>query len=397
MREPKLHVAKDGTETWRVRFRLDKKQTSETFESRKAALRFAGWLDNYGAERATELLALAQGANTAEMTVAEWCRKHVSDLSGVTQGTISKYHAYIEQDFGDIGELPLSALTPDAVAAWIRRMTATGASGKTMRNKHGFLSAALKRAVLSGHIPSNPCAGSKIPDTITEPMVFLTHDEYTRLLGCFTPHWRPMVETMFGTGLRWGEITALRVSDLDLDTATLHVVRAWKYTASQPVLGAPKSRRSRRTIDLAPETVTLLRAHVTGRAGDEFVFVNQRGGPVRSGTFHNNVWQPALALANGIIPMRPRGKGKSPLRINRELEPLNVALGKRPRVHDARHTCASWLLASGIPINYVQAHLGHESIKTTVDRYGHIMPAKRSAVSMALSAALSASQPELMS
>ncbi len=76
--------------------------------------------------------------------------------------------------------------------------------------------------------------------------------------------------------------------------------------------------------------------------------------------------------------------------------PLNPPLGKVVRIHDARHTCASWLLASGIPINYVQAHLGHESIKTTVDRYGHIMPAKRAALTQALSAALSASRPELV-
>src|SRR5690606_39463918 len=77
------------------------------------------------------------------------------------------------------------------------------------------------------------------------------------------------------------------------------------------------------------------------------------------------------------------------------LRPRDPPRGKRPRIHDARHTNASWLLGAGVPINYVQAHLGHESIPTTVDRYGHVMPAAGVAIRAAVSGALPASRPPL--
>ncbi|MBF6333247.1 tyrosine-type recombinase/integrase [Nocardia transvalensis] len=74
--------------------------------------------------------------------------------------------------------------------------------------------------------------------------------------------------------------------------------------------------------------------------------------PVCISHFYKDVWAPTL----GVLSLA-------------EVQPLH---GKRPRIHDLRHTCASWMLAAGVPIYVVQAHLGHESIKTTVDTYGHL-------------------------
>ena len=54
------------------------------------------------------------------------------------------------------------------------------------------------------------------------------------------------------------------------------------------------------------------------------------------------------------------------------LDTLDGQLRARPRVHDLRHTHASWLIAAGIPLTVIQRRLGHESIKTTSDRYGHL-------------------------
>ncbi|ULP45285.1 tyrosine-type recombinase/integrase [Mycobacterium lentiflavum] len=86
-----------------------------------------------------------------------------------------------------------------------------------------------------------------------------------------------------------------------------------------------------------------------------WVFTNSgrgwRGGPddpVRAQNFHTNAWVPAVA--------RARENG----------------LSKKPRIHDLRHTNASWLIQAGVPLTVVQRHLGHESIQTTSDRYGHL-------------------------
>ncbi|WP_157803876.1 tyrosine-type recombinase/integrase [Luteimicrobium subarcticum] len=400
MREPTMHVSAKGDKTWKVRFRLAGRQSSETFRRQADARRFSKWLGTYGVEESLRLLAESRGASAGDHTVASWCTEHVDSLTGVTSGTTSRYRSYIANDLGALGELPLTAVEPGAVGRWVRELETAGASGKTIKNKHGFVSAAMTAAVKRGLIPSNPCRGTRLPRTVVEPMVFLTHDEYTRFLGCFTSTWRPFVEVLFATGLRWGEITALHVGDVDLEHGTITVTRAWKEADEGRVLGPPKSKRSQRTIALAPETVEVLAPFVGRRPADAFLFVNARDEPVKPQTFHDNVWQPAVRLANGEPGQRSGPKAKRVARRlddhGKPIEPLDPPLGKRPRVHDARHTCASWLLGAGIPINYVQAHLGHESITTTVDRYGHVMPAARAAVSAALSQALTASRPTIL-
>jgi len=64
-------------------------------------------------------------------------------------------------------------------------------------------------------------------------------------------------------------------------------------------------------------------------------------------------------------------------------------IGKRPRIHDLRHTHASWLIAAGVPLPYIQQRLGHENISTTVDLYGHMLPDMQNATAQAASQAMS--------
>jgi integrase len=391
-----------GEEKWKVQFRMGgrgSKNTSKTFNSERGAEVFKRLVGELGPVRALEVLAARTGSAEGVPTVERWCTAHIDDLSGVQQDTIKKYRSYVSNDLGNLGHLPVDAVTHEDVSRWVNAMAkktwrGKPTSGKTIKNKHGFLSAVFAHAEMKGLVQSNPCKGTRLPRTVTEPMVFLTHDEYTRILGCFTPHWRPLVEFLFSTGLRWGEATALRVGEVDLEHGTATVVRAWKRGG---ILGAPKSSKSRRTVALSPETVSVLTPLVDKRSGDAYVFRNMLGGPVRHQTFHESVWQPAVRLANGEDAVRGGAK-RTPRRLDAKgqaLQPLDPPLGKRPRIHDARHTNASWLLGAGVPINYVQAHLGHESITTTVDRYGHVMPAAQLAIRSAISVALAQAHPQI--
>jgi integrase len=79
-----------------------------------------------------------------------------------------------------------------------------------------------------------------------------------------------------------------------------------------------------------------------------FLFTNGAGNPVRSQEFFNGGWKPGRERA------------------------LAAGLTKSPRVHDLRHTCASWMIAAGVPLPIIQQHLGHESIQTTIGVYGHL-------------------------
>lgn len=397
MPAPTRQLAKDGTETWKVRFReggRGSRNTSRTFATERAASTFARLLSDVGPERAVAILNARTNAAQGMPTVSAWCTQHIDALSGVQTDTLARYRTYTRRDLGILAHLPVDAVTHEDVSAWVNRLAKAGASGKTIKNKHGFLSAAFARAERKGLVTANPCKGTRLPRTEREPMVFLTHEEYTRFLGCFAPHWRPLVMFLFSTGLRWSEATALRVGDIDLERGAATVERAWKRGGE---LGPPKSSKSRRSVALSPEVVTELHPLIEGRPGDAWVFRNQAGGPVRHQTFHDNAWTPAVRLANGE-PAQKAGAKRVARRRDASgavIEPLDPPMGKRPRPHDARHSNASWLLAAGVPINYVQAHLGHESITTTVDRYGHVMPAAQLAIRSAISAALAASHPQI--
>lgn len=397
---PEHRVTNDGRQTWKVRYRLNGRATSRTFrelddipaeEARRAAYAFARSIHELGPDTADRDLEDHLTARTTP-TVAQWCTTHIDSLSGIQDDTIARYHRYVANDLGHLGRRNITTIQPEDIARWVNAMAATGTAGKTIKNKHGFLSGALAHAVRANLIPANPCEGTRLPRTEVEPMVFLTHDEYAQFLTYVTPTWQPLVAFLFGTGLRWGEATALRCGDVDLTAGTVTVTRAWKRDGR---IGPPKSKRSRRTVQLAPETVDTIRPLIEGRPADAWVFTNARGDRVRHQTFHDNVWQPAVRLANGEPARTGRGPGRRLDATGTPITPATVPLGKRPRPHDARHSCASWLLAAGVPINYVQAHLGHESITTTVDRYGHIMPAARQAIAGAMSLALAPAHPQI--
>lgn len=378
---------------FKVRFRLNGVQTSETFTTYEGAEEFARLLDTIGPGEARAIVDQRRGAQPGTQTLATYAHHHVDTLTGVGEEYRERCRRVIDRDLRHLGHLPITAITTTAVAKWVNALEVAGLAGKTIKNKHGFLSAVMAHAVRDRLIDANPCAGTRLPRSVAPDMVILTPDEYTVFLGYVTPRWQPMVHLLFATGLRFSELTALTIKDVDLGRGTLHVRQAWKDNGKR--LGPPKSRRSVRTISLAPETVSILGGLIGKRGRDSFVLVNQVGGPVRLQTFHDNVWQPAVRLANGD----PASAGK---RIARRrdatgavIEPATTPLGKRPRVHDARHSCASWLLAAGAPLNVVQAHLGHESITTTVDRYGHLLPSAQAAVAGALSQALGQAHPQI--
>lgn len=337
----------DGSTYTAVLYVLNGKQSSSSFNDHAEALRFQELVNRTSPAKALEVWATQAPAADA-FTVASWCTHHVDHLTGLNDETRNKYRRYIANDIAPskIGPLPLTALTNADVAQWLNRLTG---SAKTAANKHGFLAGALNAAVRARHIAANPCDGNRLRRDEPAEMVFLTHEEFAILHAAVTEPWQPLVEFLVASGCRWGEAAALRPSDINLSEGTVDIRRAWRYVSGEGYqLGPPKTRRSIRTIDVAPATLTKL-----DLSGD-WVFTNsgrgRRGdtGPVRAHNFNPNVWRPALIRAK------------------------ESGLTKKPRVHDLRHTNASWLIQAGVPLPVIQRHLGHESIQTTVDRYGHL-------------------------
>jgi integrase len=277
-------------------------------------------------------------------TVAEYLDGHIAGLSGVHQKTISEYQRYVRNDIGPaLGAIPLSKLTRADVAAWVNAMQEGGAAGGTIQNKHGFLSGALKCAVKDGHLAANPCENVRLPRTEKKENAFLTGPEFRTLKAAFSDHYQPLVEFLVSSGCRASEALALKPSDIDREAGTVRISRSWHRGGPDGYyLGPPKTPKSKRTIN-APKSVLAQLDY-----SHEWLFVSTNDKPIRLYSWRANVWYKSLAKAK------------------------DDGLDKSPRVHDLRHTCASWMIQAGVPLPVIQAHLGHESITTTVDQYGHL-------------------------
>ncbi len=258
---------------------------------------------------------------------------------------------------------------------------------KTKANYHGLVHGVFAYAVKRGYLAANPAVGtapkqSRVRQSRPE-LRFLTEAELAtaaRLAGSFGD----LLVVAVGTGLRFGEIGALWVGDVDLDRGTVRVNKAWKHDGEdgaadtpgwlakqlqpkhamrQHHLGHPKTPRSRRTITVAPAVAEALSRQMAGKASDDFVFTTRTGRPLHNGDFYSGVWR----------------------KLQRELAEEGVAPF---RFHDLRHTHVAWLVAGGAPLPHIQARLGHESITTTIDTYGHLLPAGDELISGIIDTAL---------
>lgn len=364
-------VARDGTVTHSVLFRQGDKQRSKPFDTAKAAKKFRDLIDKVGVDEALHIYDLRVSGTSDVEILADWARAYIEQLTGVTAGTRKRYELMVAKQMPELAPLPLDAVNPAAISRWVNAMSKQGLSGKTIANRHGFLSGVMKAAVRAGHVPSNPCDGTRIPKTERGEMVFLTPQEFAIFLSFVRPDAQDLVSVLPATGLRWGEVTALQPRDIDLEHGLLTVSRSWKWTDSKEhVLGPPKTSRSRRTIALPRQTIEVFARNMEGKAPDELIFTNTQGRPWRGPRFHTAVWQPAARAAYPVI-------------------------GKKPRVHDARHSCASWMIRAGVSLPVIQRHLGHESIQTTVDTYSHLEPAHLAMAATALSDAMTFAMPQI--
>ncbi|TDH54159.1 site-specific integrase [Mycobacterium eburneum] len=354
---------KDGTTCYAVLYVIDGRQSSLPFDNKQAAEAFRLAVEVHGAQRALAMHGIESGPRRADTasgpTVAEWITHHIDHLSGVERRTSHEYRGVLKNDIAPVlGSIPLTALSRDDIARWLEAMRAAGASGKTIANKHGLLSAALNAAVRARLIDYNPAAGARLPRTERPEMRFLTRQEFATLLAAVPDYWRPMVRFLVASGARLSEATALRPGDINRAEHTVRISRAWKRGPGGYETGPPKTKRSVRTINVPKAVLDDL------DYGAEWLFTNPgrgnraKGGPVRAPNFRSNVWWPACERA--------------------ELAP------PRPRIHDLRHTCASWMIQAGVSLPVVQAHLGHESINTTISLYTHLDRASHQAAADAI-------------
>lgn len=362
MRQVTDYVAKDKTVTYRVRYRSGPKQHSETFRHKKDAVTFAAILDGGGPLAAAQWLAARRGADDAQ-TFGEYVKVYVDQLTGVTVRTRADYLSINTRHFGTLQDIPLPLITRSHVAALVNKLEADGRSAKTIKNVAHLLSSIMGLAVDEGHIARNPCRRVRLPQPSIDGIEprFLKPEEFSALLAEIPKHYKPLVLFLVGTGTRWSEATALTPKNVDLKHGTVRIDRAWKWQGKGAgwKVGPPKSSKSRRTVNAA---VIALKA-IAGLLDGEYVFTTPTGKVIRHNNFYNRIWLPACERAG--LP--------------------------GTRIHDLRHTHASWLISDGQSLEAVQDQLGHESILTTRKVYGHLQPAIGVAVGKSASETLARS------
>lgn len=391
-----VRTRRDGSTVFDVRYRrLDGSSTSRAFTTRPDAERWRGVLGSLGPDEAERLLedvgqnAVMIGGRSvpaAGLTLAEFAEHHFATQTRANDNTVEGYRRFLRNGLAPLADIPIGTLTKAEVISWVKTRVRQ-VSSKTVKNEHALLSRVLRRAVEDGVIASNPARSVNIPAGVRQQMTFLTPAEFKRLIDVVPERWRHVPLLLAGTGLRWSELTALSVSDVDLGRKQLRVTKAWKRTkptggeAGHWFLGPPKSEKARREIALTDQLIEILKPLMHGKQPGDLIITAIGGGPLRQQKFFETVWKPVRNIVNGVdaYPIVPKGVNVK-YRRDHDLyytRPLNPPLGKAPRVHDLRHSHASWLLEQGISLHVLQYRLGHESITTTVDRYGHLSPSSQ--------------------
>jgi integrase len=258
-----------------------------------------------------------------------------------------------------VGHLRLASLTPQAVQAAYAALLTKGLSRRSVEQTHTVLHRALRQAVLWGLMLRNPTDAVTVPRPIRREMRTLTEEEVGRLFRASDGHQLHALWVLLATtGLRLGEALGLLWTDIDFATGRLVVNRALQR---QPGVGyvfvEPKTARSRRTVYLAPGTITALTEHRRRQVEDQLA----------AGLEWSNV---------GLVFASPVGR---PIDGTWTTKWFHRALGQagvpRIRIHDLRHTAATHLLRRGVHPKVVQELLGHSTISLTLDTYSHVAPA----------------------
>jgi integrase len=189
---------------------------------------------------------------------------------------------------------------------------------------------------------------------------FLTHGQVDALAAA-CGSWGLLVRFLAYTGLRWGEMAALKVSRLDLLGRRVIVAESVTPVNGVMTFGTPKGGE-RREVALPKFLVRDLEAQIMGKGPDDLVFTGARGAVMRTTTFRRAVLTPA-AKRVGLAGLHP---------------------------HEFRHTAASLAIASGADVKVVQQMLGHKSATMTLDQYGHLFPNRLDVVADAMDAARTA-------
>lgn len=252
-----------------------------------------------------------------------------------------------------IGSLPLQGLTPQHIQTLYAKFKQgkKPLSNRSILHAHRLLHEAFDRAIRWGLLAKNPCDAVETPKAERPQMQVWTPDQAKQFLSVARSNrYYTAFVLALDTGMRQGEILALRWEDIDLEHGYLNV----KRTDYRGKINEPKTARGRRGIALLPHTLQVLKIHKAHQA-EERMFLG--------GDYCDN----DLVIAkNDGTPLRARSLN------NHWYKLLKQSVLPRIRFHDLRHTHASMMAAAGVSAKAVSDRLGHSTVSFTLDTYTYL-------------------------
>jgi integrase len=265
-----------------------------------------------------------------------------------------------------LGNIPLRDLQPEHVQRFYNEKAREGCSARTIRYLHTLLYGTLAQAEKNQLIARNIASLVKPPRKERKEMQTLTLQQVTDgLLPALTEdRLFAAVFLLFGTGLRRGELLALRWRDVNLETGVLHVrqtlARVRNHGAREGekktrlAFQEPKTAYSRRTVPIPEGCLVALRQHKARQAEERLLLGSAYEDPE-------------------LVFCWPDGRPINPRHLNTHFDKILKRAGLPPvRLHDLRHTFATLMLELGESPKTVQAMLGHSSVAITLDIYSHV-------------------------
>jgi integrase len=330
---------------------------------------------------------VAPSKRTIGAWLVEWVEKAIKPPMR-TPRAYETYRSVIDLHLVPVlGGIRLQALKALDLERYYATKAAAGLAPATLAKHHhilhGALEAAVRAQLVSRNIAKLVTGKPHAPDGHADAIAHCwTADEAASFL-CAAKAGGARAAAFYtlalDSGMRKSELCGLPWRDVDLAEGRVRVSQQLVTGGSTPTF-APAKGKVARTVDIAPETVDLLRAHKAAQAA-----VKLRNGPRYHdhGLVFTKDWSEARRGDTLGDPLQSNNLGQ------REYARLITAAGvRRIKFHGLRHTCATLLLAAGVPSKVVQERLGHRKIGTTLDTYAHVLPSMQREAARQLAALL---------
>ena len=339
--------------SWRAQVTIDGKRHGKTFKKKTEA---QTWLRKTQFEIDKGLTYSSTQINL-EQFLSDWLSVHKTGLkprTGERYEQISRDYIYPY-----IGKIKFHDLRLDKVEKLYQNLLQEGVTIRNVRYAHSILHRSLQDAVRRGLVGFNAAHGARQPKMPYKEMQILDENQVMQFFLCVKNDCNEaLYHLAIKTGMRKGELLGLKWSDLDWNRGTLRIQRqAQRIPGKGRTFVSLKTRAGKRTISPGSETLQLLREHKSRqqlqkalegvRWQDLDLIFPSKVGTIQSGS---NVLKRFKALLESA-----------------SLPPI--------RFHDLRHTTASMMLIHGVTILVVSKILGHSQPSTTLNIYGHLIPA----------------------